>query len=762
MLGTIGLLSHLVAAIAFAMLGLALVLKRVPTGVRLAVALAAFITAFWAGGHVMAAAYGPETVPWLSRLETVRTAGWIGVLLLLQRRSLGFTERPSQSFAVAMGMGFIIALQLALDIMFQYGSQDGQMAEQAPGMLLFVACRLILSISGLVLLHNLYVNSDNSGGLSFRLFAVGLGVIFAYDLNLYTLHFLLGEPNAALLGIRGAVNAMAAPLIYLSLRQDTTGRLHLSRQAAFQTVSFSIIGLYLIAMSFLAYGLKMTGGNWGELLQVTFLSVTLIAGALVALSPRVRAELKVRISRNFYRYRYDYRVEWLRFIDKIDAEPSRAAGRGAPTPVFTPFRERLIEAIATVLDCPGGALLEPSDAGGYQYSSRWRWPDMEPPEVAEGAALTLFFLETGRIADFDQLRAEATGTATRGSHGSLRLPAWAAEDRSIWLAVPLVHREALTGILLLERSLAARDLNWEDYDLLRTLGRQGASYLAEAETQAQLDEAKRFEEYNRRFAFVMHDVKNVVSQLALVARNAERHSDNPEFRADMIATLNGSVGKMQDLLKLMGRETEGLGSSDQPLEGQADIARVLTIVAAALRRQHGALELVGADEPISVPGDGERIEAMLTHLVQNAIDASAPEAVVRLSVEARPAEVRIRIADQGHGMSKSFIRDELFKPFRSTKDGGFGIGAFEAREIARAHGGRLEVESRAGEGTSFTVILPRQASAPAAGRRKSTPIKRIHQPEAGSGRHQERPDASSGGHHKKPEANSGRQKSEHP
>ena len=151
---------------------------------------------------------------------------------------------------------------------------------------------------------------------------------------------------------------------------------------------------------------------------------------------------------------------------------------------------------------------------------------------------------------------------------------------------PLVHREALTGILLLERSLAARDLNWEDYDLLRTLGRQGASYLAEAETQAQLDEAKRFEEYNRRFAFVMHDVKNVVSQLALVARNAERHSDNPEFRADMIATLNGSVGKMQDLLKLMGRETEGLGSSDQPLEGQADIARVLTIVAAALRQQN--------------------------------------------------------------------------------------------------------------------------------------------------------------------------------
>lgn len=747
MLGTIGLLSHLVAAIAFAVLGLALALKRAPTGVRLAVSLASFVTALWAGAYVIASVYGPEAVPWLSRLETMRTAAWIGVLLLLQRRSLGFADRPSQSFAVAMGLGFIIALQLALDIMFQYGSLTETLAgSQAPGALLFVACRLILSISGLVLLHNLYVNSGNASGLSFRLFAVGLGVIFAYDLNLYTLHFLLGEPNRALLGIRGAVNALAAPLIYLALRQDSMGRFHLSRQAAFQTVSFSIIGLYLIAMSFLAYGLKMTGGNWGQLLQVTFLAVTLIAGALVALSPRVRAELKVRISRNFYRYRYDYRVEWLRFIDKIDADPVRTpirtAVRGATPETQTPFRERLIEAVATVLDCPGGALLEPSDAGGFQFTTRWRWSELDPPAVAEGAALTLFFVETGRIADFDQLRAEARGSATQGSHGSLRLPDWASKDRQIWMAVPLVHREELTGILLLQRSLAARDLNWEDYDLLRTLGRQGASYLAEAETQAQLDEAKRFEEYNRRFAFVMHDVKNVVSQLALVARNAERHADKPEFQADMIATLKGSVGKMQDLLKLMGRETEGLGS-DLAAQGEADIARILTIVAAALRRQHNALELDGADASILVRGDGERIEAMLTHLVQNAVDASAPEAPVRLSVEVRQADVRVTIADQGHGMSKSFIRDELFKPFRSTKEGGFGIGAFEAREIARAHGGRLEVESRAGEGTSFTVVLPRAASPALPNRRKAisttSTTRSTSAPETNRGRHQSEP-----------------------
>lgn len=114
----------------------------------------------------------------------------------------------------------------------------------------------------------------------------------------------------------------------------------------------------------------------------------------------------------------------------------------------------------------------------------------------------------------------------------------------------------------------------------------------------------------------------------------------------------------------------------------------------------------GADEPVLVSGDHGRLEAMLTHLVQNAIDASTPEAPIRLSLEQTTRFVRIIVQDHGHGMSPNFIRDELFKPFRSTKNDGFGIGAYEAREIARTHGGRMDVESRPGYGTRFTVTLP--------------------------------------------------------
>ena len=125
---------------------------------------------------------------------------------------------------------------------------------------------------------------------------------------------------------------------------------------------------------------------------------------------------------------------------------------------------------------------------------------------------------------------------------------WMLDDRALWAGIPLIHHDRLVGIVLLAAPDYRRPLDWEDFDLLRAAGRQAASSLAEAHGQEALSNAQRFEEFNRRFAFILHDIKNLVSQLSLLSRNAERHADNPEFRADMIATLKASVGKMNDLL----------------------------------------------------------------------------------------------------------------------------------------------------------------------------------------------------------------------
>ncbi|MFA7441455.1 MAG: XrtA/PEP-CTERM system histidine kinase PrsK [Sphingomonadaceae bacterium] len=706
-LSTVGLLSHSVAAAGFAALGIRMMVSRDITTIRVAVGIAAFITAAWATAGVLAEIYDTGIGGWLIPMETLRSAAWIGVLLLYQQRMWG-REKSRSSFLAAALLLLVIVFQLATGTSFRFEYLYRPLGEQ-PMMLVFVACRLLVAISGLVLLHNLYINSRSIEDITFRLFAVALGVLFAYDLNLYTIHFLIGVPNITLIDMRGAINALAVPLLFASFRNSHAPYFRMSRQVAFHTVSFTIIGAYLILMSVLAYGLRLTGGNWGVLLQVAFIAIALIVGVLILLSPRFRAELRVRISRNFFRYRYDYRLEWLRFIDTIDV------GREAAANVM-PIRERLVQAVAAVLDCRGGALLEPSDGGNYELTARWCWPGMESPPPDENQAIANYLAETGRIIDFEALRSEQMGdvdiaeSGKAASHEGLTLPSWAQADDSLWLAVPLIHRECMNGILLLRHSLAKRDLNWEDYDLLRTLGRQGASYLAEAATQARMDEARSFDEFNRRFAFVMHDLKNIISQLALVARNAERHADNPEFRADMVATLQSSVVKMTDLMQLLGREIANKGDTDPAIieQGEVEFSNLVATVVATMRRSHPAIRFDEPDNEVMFLGDAGRLEAMVCHLIQNAIDASAPDAPISVELLPEGDRFRLIVADQGEGMSESFIRNELFKPFRSTKDGGFGIGAFEVREIVRAHGGRIEVESRPREGSRFTVTLPRR------------------------------------------------------
>jgi putative PEP-CTERM system histidine kinase len=269
-----------------------------------------------------------------------------------------------------------------------------------------------------------------------------------------------------------------------------------------------------------------------------------------------------------------------------------------------------------------------------------------------------------------------------------------------WAGIPLLHSDRLVAFLILQHPLIRRPLDWEDFDLFRTAGTQAASYLAEARTQEALANVQRFDEFNRRFAFIMHDIKNLVSQLSLVARNAERHADNPEFRADMIVTLQSSVKKMNDLLARLSRGNKG---EAEPLRATQVLA-----IAAGIARTKQRLHPVELFGPawLSAHADPSGLEQALGHLVQNAIDASAPGQPVRICGSKEGDEILIEVIDEGCGMSADFIRTRLFQPFASTKDAGFGIGAFEARALVAAMGGRLEVTSREGEGTRFTIFLP--------------------------------------------------------
>ena len=325
----------------------------------------------------------------------------------------------------------------------------------------------------------------------------------------------------------------------------------------------------------------------------------------------------------------------------------------------------------------------------------WRWRTLDEEADTLPAEITRVLASRDYVIDLEEVRRGESATGRIAD-----LPAWLDEDSAAWAIVPLRHFDRLQGAVLLARPLIDRQLDWEDFDLLTAVGRQLASYLAEQSSQRALLEAARFDEFNRRIAFVLHDIKNLASQMSLLSHNAQRHADNPAFRSDMLKTLSTSTEKLNALVLRLGR----YGPLREARLEDFDLPSLVREVGQRFAPHHRVE--VACNAASAVRGDRDALEQALVHLVQNAIDASAPEAPVCLSVTADGLNARIDIVDVGEGMEPAFVRDKLFTPFVSSKSDGFGIGALEARELVRAMGGRLYVQSRVGLGTRFSIELP--------------------------------------------------------
>jgi signal transduction histidine kinase len=110
--------------------------------------------------------------------------------------------------------------------------------------------------------------------------------------------------------------------------------------------------------------------------------------------------------------------------------------------------------------------------------------------------------------------------------------------------------------------------------------------------------------------------------------------------------------------------------------------------------------------PGLIAATGANFDAVVTHPLDNAAEASPPGAPVVIRLAAEESRAVTDIADRGPGTSPCFIGAPLFRPFDTSKPGGSGIGAWQARDLARRSGGELAVISRVGEGTTMRLLRP--------------------------------------------------------
>jgi putative PEP-CTERM system histidine kinase len=548
---------------------------------------------------------------------------------------------------------------------------------------------MLVAVGGLLIVDGAVRRA--SAGLRMTVMAVagGFAMLWAYELNLQLIGALTGTRATTLVHLLPAVALGMLPTFVIAAMDVGRERIRLSRAATMRTMILLGAAAYLILIGLAGAFARLVGGNYGDLAQGLFLIVALGAGGLLLLSARTRAWLSVMISKHFFEHRYDYRAEWMRFTATLAQGAKEDGGEDDRN-----LHRRVAKALAELTGSPGALLMLPDAQGAYRVAEQWHWPAGLEEKAVLPLRSSFMLQETRHIVDLD---AERRGSGQ--AEEDLAIPGWLLADHRAWVVVPVLHFQRMIAVAVLHRPPVSRSLDWEDLDVLRIAGQQAASYLAESQSQAALSEAKRFDEFNRRFAFIMHDIKNLASQLSLLARNAERHADKPEFRADMVETLKISSGRLSDLLvRLSPRERRAADA------GRALVEPLLHDVAAEVRTRRALF--VGCQAGLAAWGDAGSIRQIVQHLVANAIDASPADTPVQLIAVAEHDRVRIDVIDQGAGMSSAFIRDELFKPFVSTKDGGFGLGAFEALQLAQAMGGAIDVASEPGKGSDFTLWLP--------------------------------------------------------
>jgi putative PEP-CTERM system histidine kinase len=477
------------------------------------------------------------------------------------------------------------------------------------------------------------------------------------------------------LAMRSFLYLVAAALMAYSFAcRRGNVRIQVSRQVAFKSLVLFAVGVYLVMLGIMGEGMRHLGVFFPNSVTISLSFVLGISLLLLLLSERFRRRIKVALHKNFYQNKHDYRTQWLCFTEQLSS-----SGSGDE------LLKHILSAYCEIFGFRGAALfLFENNRGGYCASSVHEI-ELRDEVIKADNSLLLFISKYACIISIVSKNSEITEEDSRFF-----------KDGRISFVVPLFSAERLEGFIVLGLPVNDKEVYiYEDFDLMQTIAKQASQAILHQRLSKEITHAREIEAIGHVSTFVVHDLKNLVSNLSLMVENAARYLDNPDFQADMLASLGNTVAKMQ---KLIGR-LNNMGAHEQKINQQQinllELAEsTASLVAGSRLTVSGTAEIVYVDE--------NEIQKVILNLIMNAIESSEPNEIVAIEVGCSNAPF-IRVIDKGCGMSADFIRTELFKPFKSTKKKGLGIGLYQCSRIIAAHGGRFEVSSVEGSGSVFTV-----------------------------------------------------------
>ncbi len=673
----IGAFGYAVAMIVYALLTILLLSgwrrsdqSRLPA---LATGISLVWAGVWAAGFLdLTRAYALVTV-----FEWARGLTWL-IATLAILREIAQTRLSRQ---LRSGYGVFVLLLAAVPVGYFLVRADDPMPA-----LIWVSGGYVFSLLIVSAAEQLYRNAPHDSRPDIAYLCVAIAGVFLFDLIMYGLVMAGNATGPEYWAARGFINALfAVPLVFgIWRRSHMSPEAQIPRQIAFYSFGITIVAVYVVLVAIGHHYVRTYGGSWSEVGSIVLVAAAVVGAAVVLVSARTRARVRVMLMKTFLQYKYDYRKEWLRFISTLSKSGLEDVGAAA------------VRAVAQIVTSPGGVVwIQEPESDAYLPTSSWRCSIPNVIPMSKKSGLVRFLEERQWIVDLEEMKRYPD------RYENLELDSSLQSGGNWWLVVPLFLGTRLYGFIVLLEPRVVPSLNFEDHDLLRTVGRHVGMHINQAESDKRLAESRQFGAYNRLTAFLMHDLNNLIAQQSLVVKNAEKFRDNPKFVDDTIDTIAHSVTRMNRLMEQL------TSASKAPTTRQTDLREALTKAVDRCQSRSPVPSLEIGSDPIMLAADPERLTSVFEHIIRNAQDASDEDGRIQLGATVDDNTALVLIQDNGQGMSSEFIRERLFRPFDSTKGiQSMGIGAYQARDYVRALGGQMEVSSEVGDGTTFSIRLP--------------------------------------------------------
>jgi putative PEP-CTERM system histidine kinase len=524
-----------------------------------------------------------------------------------------------------------------------------------------------------------------------KFLVLGIGVIFGARIYTGSQTLLFSHYSLGQLSVETTALLIGCLLIAVAYGRNgfAENDVYPSRAVLHTSVTVLLTGAYLFVVGVLAQIVARFGGTASFPIAALVVLIGVAILAVLFLSDRAQQSLQLFVSRHFKRPQYDFRQIWARFTQSLSVALDETAlatiasrsisdtfgALSVSVWLFDEQRERLCRVSST------------SDGDQVQTEDL-------TSSIAEKELNSARLVELSR--PFDLGRAKEKWARELGKSSSQFRTGGSP------ICVPLVGGEHWLGVIVLADRVRGLGYSAEEMDLLKCIGEQVAASLLKLRLTEEIMERKELEAFQTMSAFLIHDLKNAASTLGLMLENLPAHFDNPAFRQDAFRGIGSAASRINDLINRMNALRHELRLEPVKL----DLNLVVTEALANLNGTLATKLVTKFDQVPTILADRQQLQSVFTNLVLNARDAVGTDGRITVETTRNGDWVALSVSDNGCGMTEQFIKNSLFRPFRSTKKKGLGIGMFQSKTIVEAHHGKIHVESELGVGTTFRVMLP--------------------------------------------------------